>query len=134
MAVYASAQDGLAGLEPEFDRRLKYTDFIDCYARLNEDEWLCYQREYLAGSTQREVIMGMLNYSRQEGRQQGLQQGISVGEAILLKRLLTRRFGPLPEWAASRLAKADQASLEAWTDRVLDAPDLAAVFVETGKE
>ena len=93
LEVYARAQDGLAGLESNWDQRLKYADFIDGYAQLSEIEWAQYRREYLADSDQREVIMGMLSYSRKEGLQQGLQQG----EALLLRRLLMRRFGPLPE-------------------------------------
>jgi len=32
--------------------------------------------------------------------QQGLQKGKLEGEALALQRMLTRRFGPLPEWAA----------------------------------
>lgn len=74
LKVYARAQDGLAGLESSWDRRLKYAAFIDGYAQLSETEWAQYRREYLADSDQREVIMGMLSYSRKEGLQQGLQQ------------------------------------------------------------
>lgn len=113
-------------MESNWDKRLKYADFIDGYARLSETEWAQYRREYLADSDQREVIMGMLSYSRKEGLQQGLQQG----ESLLLQRLLIRRFGALPGWAEAKLAGAERAQLEQWGERVLDAATLEAVFAD----
>jgi hypothetical protein len=35
--------------------------------------------------------------------QQGLQKGKLEGEALVLQRMFTRRFGPLPEWVRQRL-------------------------------
>jgi flagellar biosynthesis/type III secretory pathway protein FliH len=64
----------------------------------------------------------------QEGLQEGFQQGISQGEALVLKRLLMRRFGPLPEEVEDKLAQADRSQLESWADRVLDAETLEEVF------
>ena len=54
--------------------------------------------------------------------------GIEKGEAALLRRLLTRRFGPLPEWVDERLSHAAIEDLETWGDRVLDAAKLTDVF------
>ena len=65
----------------------------------------------------------------ERGRQEGLQQGLLQGEATVLRRLLTRRFGPLPLWADERLAQASPQELERWADRVLDAPHLDEIFV-----
>ena len=62
------------------------------------------------------------------GREQGLQQGLQQGEVLMLKRLLTRRFGPLPIWVEQRLAQASQQDLDAWADRVLEAQQLGEVF------
>jgi len=64
----------------------------------------------------------------EEWKQQGLQQGLQQGEARVLRRLLIRRFGPLPPWADERLALASEAELEGWTDRVLDARSLEEVL------
>lgn len=64
----------------------------------------------------------------QKGLQQGLQQGLSQGETRVVRRLLTRRFGPLPAWVEERLQRADAAQLERWADRVLEAATLEAVF------
>jgi hypothetical protein len=55
-----------------------------------------------------------------EGRQEGRQEG----EAALLRRLLERRFGALPEWARDRIAAADTSALEDWGLRLLDAGSL----------
>ncbi len=62
------------------------------------------------------------------GITQGISQGISQGSAATLLRLLARRFGPLPDHVATRLHAATPAELERWTDRLLDAPDLVALF------
>ena len=65
---------------------------------------------------------------RQEGLQKGRQEGRQEGERLLLERLLTRRFGPLPEWTSRKLEEATLAQLEKWGDAILDAPSLEAVF------
>jgi flagellar biosynthesis/type III secretory pathway protein FliH len=65
---------------------------------------------------------------RQEGRQEGRREGRQEGEALLLQRLLARRFGPLPAAIVERIAAASPTDLERWGDRVLDAVSLEAVF------
>ena len=54
--------------------------------------------------------------------------GIVKGESRMLKRLLERRFGVLPEWASEKLGCAKEKDLEAWSEAVLTAPTLEAVF------
>ena len=66
----------------------------------------------------------------QEGLQKGRQEGRKEGEKILLQRMLTRRFGDLPEWAQQRILTANSEQLEQWADRLLDAPTLKSVFSE----
>jgi hypothetical protein len=56
------------------------------------------------------------------------QQGIQQGETKLLRRQLTRRFGPLPDWAETRLAQATTEQCEEWADRLLDADSLEGVL------
>jgi hypothetical protein len=60
----------------------------------------------------------------QEWKEQGRQEG----ETKLLRRQLTRRFGPLPSWAEERLGQAGEAELEEWGDRVLECRSLKEVF------
>ena len=64
----------------------------------------------------------------QQGIQQGMQQGVKQGEARLLIRLLSRRFGPLPEHIKTRILSASPTTLEHWSDRLLTARTLDDVF------
>ncbi len=66
--------------------------------------------------------------AEQRGEQRGEQNGRQEGEATLLRRLLERRFGALPDWARDRIAAADSAALEEWGLRVLDAGSLDDVL------
>ena len=47
---------------------------------------------------------------------------------MVLQRLLTRRFGPLPNEVVARIAAASVEEIDIWVDRVLDAASLDAVF------
>lgn len=58
---------------------------------------------------------------RQEGRQEGREEGRQEGELMILRRLIEKRFGALPTWAAERLAKLSAKELEDLSVRVLDA-------------
>ena len=64
----------------------------------------------------------------EEGRKVGLKEGRKGGEAMLLSRLLSLRFGPLPDWVDHRLNEASVESLELWGERILDATALEEVF------
>jgi len=57
-----------------------------------------------------------------------LREGLQEGETKVLRRQLTRRFGPLPSWAEERLGQAGEAELEAWADRVLECQSLRDVL------
>ncbi len=64
----------------------------------------------------------------QRGIQQGLQQGRLEGKAQLLIRLLNVRFGELPVSVIDRLLRADENTLDMWTEAVLSVDSLDAVF------
>ena len=64
----------------------------------------------------------------EKGRQKGLQEGRQEGEAIVLMRLLQKRFGQLPDQVGARLRDASPEQLESWAECLLDAADLDAVF------
>lgn len=66
--------------------------------------------------------------SRAEGKAEGRAEGKAEGKAETLLRLLGRRFGPLDPATTTRVLAATIDQLDTWTDRVLDAPSLAAVF------
>lgn len=64
----------------------------------------------------------------EKGLKQGLEQGLRRGEAQLLLRQLTRRFGTLPNEIQQRLDQASTTELERWADNILDAATLEEVF------
>ncbi len=71
-------------------------------------------------SIERIGIRKGMDLGRQEGREE---------EAVrVLRRLLTRRFGLLPEWVESKLSQASTDTLELWAERVLDAETVDAIF------
>jgi predicted transposase YdaD len=57
----------------------------------------------------------------QEGRTEGRQEGRQEGEIGLLRRLIERKFGPLPSWAEQKLAKYPAGDLEQLGIRLLEA-------------
>jgi len=67
---------------------------------------------------------------RRQGREQGLEQGRLEGKIEGLERLLVKRFGPLDEATRGRLDAATPEQLDRWTDRILDASTVDAVFEE----
>ena len=66
--------------------------------------------------------------SIQQGLLRGVQQGKRDGEALLLERQLSRRFGPLSAGVKERLRTASAAQLEAWALNFVDATELDEVF------
>lgn len=67
-----------------------------------------------------------------EGVEEGRREGRSGALRGLLVKLLTRRFGPLPEAAMSRVQAADPDLLEAWSERLLSASSLDDVLDGVG--
>lgn len=63
----------------------------------------------------------------ERGVARGVEQGLQLGEAKVLRRLLIRRFGPLPAEIEQRLRQATEAELETWADRVLECERLDEV-------
>ncbi|MEF8768032.1 MAG: DUF4351 domain-containing protein [Candidatus Accumulibacter phosphatis] len=61
-------------------------------------------------------------------KEEGLQQGRQEGESALLRKLLERRFGPLPSWVHERLGQATPEQLETWGLDLLDAAGHDEVF------
>lgn len=97
-----------------------------------------YERRYWQAIHQlgREHKMKLLNPLEQmffndgikKGLEQGLERGRKEGAVALLERLLTKRFGPLPQTARDKLAKASLAQLETWSDALVEAQSLKQVF------
>ncbi|MFA5493408.1 MAG: Rpn family recombination-promoting nuclease/putative transposase [Porticoccaceae bacterium] len=65
-----------------------------------------------------------------EAEQRGLEKGLQTGEAMALRRLLDKRFGPLPANVDRRIDRASRGQIEAWLDKVIDASSLGDIFGE----
>ncbi|MEP7120586.1 MAG: hypothetical protein ABJE95_06745 [Byssovorax sp.] len=66
---------------------------------------------------------------RSEGRSEGLSEGLK-GQRVMLLKLLSQRFGELPEVTVARVNAAGPLELEAWFDRGLTAATLDEVLGE----
>lgn len=60
--------------------------------------------------------------------QQWKEEGLQQGEAVILKRLLQRRFGKVPARYVQRIAKADAQTLLFWSEKIFDAQTLEEIF------
>lgn len=120
--VYAHAVRGLFDLEPDPERRLKYLDFVDTYAALDESELIEYRQRYPEEAT---VMSTFAERFREEGLQQGLQQG----EAMMLLLQLERKYGSAALAAyRDRVEQADSETLLRWSERILTADSIDGVF------
>jgi hypothetical protein len=133
LEVYASAVRGLADLEPDPERQLKYLDFIDIYAALDENERIVYRQRYpeeVAEMTGLQSVLWRRAWEEglEKGLEQGVKKGIRQGEAQMLLRQLTLRFGVLPQSAHAQVESADADTLLRWSERVLTASTLDEVF------
>ncbi len=124
LEVYAKAREGLVELEPDPNRRIKYSEFIDMYAELDEKDLILYQKQYLKKSRYREVLMGLTQMAREEGMKEGRKEGT----VLTLRRQLGIKFKAIPDWAEELLKNAVPNDLEQWTDRILTADTIEQVF------
>ena len=95
-----------------------------------------YDREAAHEATLRNLLQrrgyDSLEAVHAEGRIEGKAEGRIEGEIRLLLRQLRRRFGePLP-WVTERLTAAAPEQLEQWSERLLDAPTIEAIFEASG--
>ena len=137
LTVYLHAQTGLAQLEANLDKRLKYLGLIDKYMPLSDNELKRYEREHVPKSRHKEKLMELLSHAekggraagrkegQREGRKAGCKEGQIDGERRLLARLLQRRFGKATAKASEPLlATIEQAgALEDLGVTLLDCAD-----------
>jgi hypothetical protein len=120
--VYAQAVRGLRTLEPDPERQIKYLDFVDIYANLDENERQRYQQQY---AEEIETMSAFADRFIEQGMQQGMQQG----EARTLLRQLDQKFGPeVVQAHRERIETAELEQLDAWLDRILTAETPETIF------
>jgi len=115
--VYAQAVRGLTELESDPEQQIKYLDFIDIYAALDDNERAEYQRDYP------DEAQTMSRFA-ERFREKGMQQG----EALVLERQLRLKFGALPDGVQRRIEQASEQTLLEWSERVLTANRLDEVL------
>ena len=76
----------------------------------------------------RELVMSWAEQLRDEGRQQGLEQGRLQKHVELLMRLIRLKFGEPSAEVVARVEAASAEQLDAWTERILTAETLEALF------
>ena len=80
--------------------------------------------------------MGLASVLREEGREEGVQQGMQKGmqEGMqkgalqLLMRLLEKKFGVISPDLLAKLEQADETQILFWSENILTADTLGAVF------
>ena len=107
-------------------------DILDIYRFI---DWMMVLPEALAEkfdeeifTYEQEIHMPYITSTERAGIKKGIQLGEQKGEAKILKRQLSRRFGILPDEVEQRVDLASPAELEVWADRVLDAQTLPEIF------
>jgi predicted transposase YdaD len=66
----------------------------------------------------------VLGREYKRGRAEGIEEGRQQGELTILRRLLEKRFGPIPAWVEERLGGRSAEDLEALSIRLLEAQSL----------
>jgi len=110
--------DSMLTLPSHLDQR-----FIDTLEQ-SEDPDMVQQ----LSSIDRYLLRKEKNAGLEEGMQKGIQKGQVKAATSLLQTMLQRRFGAVPDWAASRIAQADLNTLQQWALNTLDAQRLEDVF------
>ncbi|MCM8624891.1 DUF4351 domain-containing protein [Accumulibacter sp.] len=91
--------------------------------------------EEIEGETRMPYVTSVERLAKQRGMEEGLQQGTEqgerIGEAKVVERQLTRRFGPLDAETRARLQAATLEQLDRYADRLLDAATLDEVFSDS---
>jgi len=98
-------------------QQIKYLDFIDIYAALDDNELAEYQRDY---PDEAKTMSRFAERFREESMQQGMHQG----ETLVLERLLRLKFGALPDEIQRRITQANEQTLLQWSEQVLTASRL----------
>ena len=124
MRQVARAPDGMAAIGTIF----RYMWEADEHLGIEELRRLVARE---VGKDVEEAIVTTADMLRAEGRSEGRSEGLSEGQRAMLLKLLSKRFGALPEDAVARVNAAGPTELEAWFDRGLTAASLAAVLSDS---
>ena len=102
--------------------------FLEWLVALPEDI-TPYYNEQLA-HLEEDHKMTYISIIERQGIQKGLEEGIEQGRAATLYKLLQLKFSECAAEYEQRLFQANEAELNRWTERVLFAESIEAVFAE----
>ncbi|MEI2415873.1 DUF4351 domain-containing protein [Orrella sp. JC864] len=140
--LLAGRQDRLAGkigltrllLQRGYGRQdvLELYRLIDWMIALPPDQEVAFIQASAALEKEHDMpfVLTAERVGERRGLERGLEQGRQQGQAELLRTQLSRRFGPLPQWAEQRLAQGPASQLTVWGQRLLDASSLDEVFAD----
>lgn len=66
----------------------------------------------------------------EQGLEQGLERGLEAGRSSTLQKLIKLKFGAVAQQWLTRLENASSEQLDLWTERILFADSIEAVFAE----
>lgn len=111
--VKAASLRLLAGAPLTGMQRRLLSQFVDVYLPLQTTERAAFQAEVARFATaEQEAVMEIVTSWQREGR--------AEGQRLLIERLLTRKFGALPEGITARLAQLAASQLTALGEALLD--------------
>ena len=64
----------------------------------------------------------------EKGIEKGMEKGMEKGERVLLHRLITKRFGGIPENLQEKINSATSSQLEEWADKMIRAETIEDIF------
>jgi hypothetical protein len=115
----------LATLRLAPKRAQRIVAFIEGYLRLDEQEQRVFDAAYeVSAPAVKEVVMEYANQWFEKGERRGLAAGRLQASRDLLQRLLTRRFGPLPEARREALAALPVETVEAIAESIFELTSL----------
>ncbi len=97
--------------------------FGDTVIQIEEENKVAY-----VTSVERLILKRERAQAMEEGLLRGERRGLQKGAAEVLAAQLTRKFGPLPDWARARMSQADEITLNRWAVQILDAQRIEDAF------
>ncbi|MBE0405302.1 MULTISPECIES: hypothetical protein [Halomonas] len=77
-----------------------------------------------------ENLENLLRKERLKAYQEGYEEGYQETKRKIFRNLLVFRFGQLPNWVDEQLQKATPEQLAVWSEQVLVADSLEALFTQ----
>jgi hypothetical protein len=81
LLMVTRAYEGLAELEPDTSKRIKYSEFVGMYAALDIAEAQEFREKYVDESPFKEDLMSLTQIWKEEGKAEGIAEGIAQGKA-----------------------------------------------------